>query len=75
LIRSKKDQSDTQTNKNGAEDLLSVAVHGGGDVSQNGGSHEVAVGVSRDLDVATVQDQLSPVSLFDEMINSDTLAP
>ncbi len=49
---------DVEADEDGAEDLLLVAVHGGGDVGEDGGPHPVAPRVPLHLDPAPVQQQL-----------------
>ena len=48
-----------QADKHWAKDLLLVAVHGGGDVSEDGGAKPVTLGIPRHSHVAAINKNLT----------------
>ncbi len=53
-----KKSTQAKSDQHGAENLLRVTVHGSGDVSKDGRTHEVALWVSWHLDMATIKKKL-----------------
>ncbi len=54
---------DIERHQDGAEDLLLVAVHVGGDVAEDGGAQPVAVGIAWNLNTTSVQQHLGALLL------------